>query len=241
MVYLILSDIHGNLEAFRAVVDSFPDTAEKRVVCAGDTVGYGANPNECVHLIMSLGAENVLGNHDAAVLGTADIEHFNEYAAQAVLWTRDAIGSKEAEYLKGLPLVSETGPFTVAHGTLHDPEEFLYMMSGADAMRTFEIMRTQVCFVGHSHVPGIFILRGGKIYESSKKKVKLEDGVSYVVNAGSIGQPRDGDERACYCVYDTDKGEIEFRRVDYDLKSAHDAIIRAGLPRMLAERLLTGS
>ncbi len=240
MIYIVISDIHSNLQALRAVIGSFSGVDGMRIVCAGDTVGYGANPNECVSLVSSLGAENIRGNHDAAAIGETDIAAFNEYARDAVLWTRERLGGAEVSYLRGLLLVREAPEFEMVHGTLHEPEEFMYMMTGSDAMRTFELMRTAVCFVGHSHVPGAFILRDGKIYESVKNKIKLGSGAKYIINAGSVGQPRDGDNRACYCVYDTIKGEIEFRRVDYDIKSAHDAIINAGLPRVLAERLWTG-
>lgn len=240
MLYIVISDIHSNLQALRAVAGSLPRAAGMRIICAGDTVGYGADPNECVNLVSSLGAENILGNHDAAAVDKADTTFFNGYARDAVLWTKERLGGEQASYLKSLPLVKEDPEFEMAHGTLHEPEEFIYMMTGSDAMHTFGLMKTAVCFVGHSHIPGTFILRDGKVHESARKKIKLESGVKYIINAGSVGQPRDGDNRACYCVYDTAKKEIEFRRVDYDIKSAHDAILDAGLPRVLAERLWTG-
>lgn len=240
MLYIIISDIHGNIQAFDAVVKSFPDVHGRHVLSVGDTVGYGADPVECVALMSTLGAENVMGNHDAAVAGKTDTSFFNEYAKKAVIWTKENIGQRERDYLGGLPYVKELPELTLAHGTLHSPEEFIYMMTGADAMHTFEVLRTKVCFVGHSHMPAVYILRDGQLFESWKKRFKLEKGASYIVNAGSVGQPRDGDPRACYCVYDTDKKEIEFRRVEYDVRSAHHAIIKAGLPRILAERLLEG-
>lgn len=240
MLYLILSDIHGNLEALNAVVGSFPKAEDVRVLCAGDVVGYGANPNECVDIVKSLGAVNVMGNHDAAVTGLGSVENFNKYAAQAVLWTRERIANRQAKYLSELPMSRELDDITLAHGTLHDPREFNYMLTGADAARSFSLLRTKVCFVGHSHRPDVFISRGGKVFGTSKRKIRLEDNERYIMNAGSVGQPRDNDPRACYCVYDTITKEIEFKRVEYDIEASRDAIIKAGLPGFLGERLRTG-
>ncbi|RKY42655.1 MAG: metallophosphoesterase [Candidatus Makaraimicrobium thalassicum] len=240
MTYIILSDIHGNLQAFESVISSFPKTDNSRIVCAGDVVGYGADPNECIELIMSLGAENVLGNHDAAVIDKTDISYFNENARKAVLWTRERLDRAGRDYLNGLPLVRENPSFTVVHGTLHDPAEFIYMQSGTEAMRTFEILNTKICFVGHSHVPGVFVYRDSGLYQSFERKISLEDGARYIVNVGSVGQPRDNDNRACYCVYDSSSGEIEFHRIKYDVISARERIISAGLPGALGDRLLFG-
>ncbi len=240
MKYIILSDIHSNLEAFEAVVDSFAGGDDVKVISVGDTVGYGANPNECVEKIRSLGAVNILGNHDAAVIGKTDIDNFNTYAREAVFWTKEHLDQSGLDYLWGLPLIHEEPLFTVVHGTLHDPEEFNYMLSGPAAMHTFEILKKKICFVGHSHIPGIFIQRDGRPVQSYNTKIKIEEDAVYIINAGSVGQPRDDDNRACYCVYDADKGEVEFRRVEYDIKAAHDKIIEAGLPPILAERLWAG-
>ena len=240
MRYIIISDIHGNLEALESVIESFSGSDEKEILCAGDIVGYGADPEECVDRVISQGARNVLGNHDAAVTGKADTALFNANAREAVEWTADRLSRHAKDYLNGLPLVFENGLFTVAHGTLHEPEEFIYMMSGAEAMHTFEILKTQVCFVGHSHVPGWFALKNGKVSYSNGSRIRLEKSSKYIVNAGSVGQPRDNDNRACYCVFDPQKKEIELRRVEYDISRAQNKIIEAGLPPALAERLAQG-
>lgn len=240
MLYVILADVHGNLEALEAVINTFPGVEEKRILCAGDIVGYGADPEECIDRVVSLGAKSVLGNHDSAVIGKTDDAYFNPHAKEAVRWTRDRLSRRAKDYLNGLPLLIENKLFTVVHGTLYEPGEFHYTMSGADAMRTFEILKTRICFIGHSHVAGVFMLKDGKPFYSYKNQMKLEKEVSYIVNAGSVGQPRDNDNRACYCVYDPEKEEIELRRVEYDIKSAQDKIMKAGLPPILAERLLYG-
>jgi diadenosine tetraphosphatase ApaH/serine/threonine PP2A family protein phosphatase len=240
MLYIILSDVHSNLEAFEAVRKTFPRKDGRKFVCVGDTVGYGSNPNEAVHRTSALTDINVMGNHDAAVLGRADLSRFNPHAKSAVIWTKGTLGEKEKEYLLSLPYVYKNKLFTAVHGTLHDPENFTYMLTELDAMRSFELLKTRICFVGHSHKPGVFSLRDGNLSYSSKKKNKLKADTKYIVNVGSVGQPRDGDPRACYSVFDTEKDTIEFVRVKYDIKTASDKILKAGLPSFLAKRLFEG-
>lgn len=240
MKYIIISDVHANMQAFEAVISSFPEKKDHRIVHAGDIVGYGADPNACVDLLKSLEADSVIGNHDAAAIGRTGLEKFNSHAVEAMHWTREELTMPACKYLATLPYVHEEDNFKVVHGTLHDPEEFKYMLTGSDAMRTFQILDKKICFVGHSHIPGIFILRKDKVYEMSKSEIILEKEAKYIVNVGSIGQPRDNDNRACYCVYDQDNNRISFNRVEYNVTEASDRIIRSGLPRVLADRLLYG-
>jgi len=150
MKYVIISDIHGNLEAFTAVSEDLSKMRDKEIFCAGDIVGYGADPEECARMARRLGAVCVMGNHDAAAVEMTDITCFNEYAKAAVLWTRDVLSDSAKDQLRALPYTTGNEHFTVVHGTLHEPEEFIYMMTGADAMHTFEVLKRQVCFVGHS-------------------------------------------------------------------------------------------
>jgi predicted phosphodiesterase len=240
MKYIILSDIHSNLQAFEAVIRSFSKKGYDKIICAGDTVGYGADPDACIEKISSLTDVNILGNHDAAVIDKTDASNFNTYARAAVEWTREHLSSEGHAYLNGLPLVHDRDDLTAVHGTLHDPEEFIYMMTDRDAMHTFEIMRRKVCFVGHSHVPGVFVLRKEELVYSEAGKIELEENAKYIVNVGSVGQPRDGDPRACYCVFDAEKGRIEFFRIGYDIPTAQKRILTAGIPAALAERLEYG-
>ncbi|NQT32765.1 MAG: metallophosphoesterase family protein [Candidatus Omnitrophica bacterium] len=239
MNYIILSDIHSNLPAFEAVIKAFPKKYDK-IICAGDIVGYGAEPNECIKLLLSLGADNILGNHDAAVIGKMNSSNFNEYAQEAVFWTQAHIAGGSRNYLEGLEHIRKEDFFTAVHGTLHRAEKFQYMMTGADAMHTFEILETQVCFVGHSHLPGVFVSRNGRLTGILNERIPLQPDAKYIVNAGSVGQPRDGDPRACFCTYDTDKSEIGYHRVEYDVETARERIIDAGLPQRLGDRLLWG-
>ena len=240
MIYIIFSDIHGNLEAFDAMVKSMTDVKEKELLCVGDVIGYGANPNECIDKVISLGAPNIKGNHESAVLGEFDISVFNKSAAEAALWTRKHLTPDGNAYIKDLPFIYEHELFTMVHGTLHDPEDFNYMLTNVEASRTFEIMEKKICFVGHSHVPATFELEDGRLTLSYKTKFKLKENTRYIINVGSVGQPRDGDWRACYCVYDPDRKEINLRRIEYDLETAQKKIVDAGLPGVLAERLAFG-
>ncbi|MGB2600136.1 MAG: metallophosphoesterase family protein, partial [Candidatus Omnitrophota bacterium] len=240
MIYIIFSDVHGNLEAFDAAVKSMPDAKDKKLLCAGDIVGYGANPNECIDKVISLGAPSIKGNHESAALGQTDISIFNRSAAEAVRWTMKQLTPDGNAYIESLPLIHEEPSFTMVHGTLHDPGDFRYMLTNVEATRTFEVLEKKICFVGHSHVPAVFSLEDGRVDLSFKNKVKLKKEAKYIINVGSVGQPRDGDWRACYCVYDSGKEEVELRRVEYDIETAQKKIIDAGLPRMLAERLAFG-
>jgi diadenosine tetraphosphatase ApaH/serine/threonine PP2A family protein phosphatase len=240
MIYIIFSDVHGNLEAFDAAVKSMPDAKDKKLLCAGDVVGYGANPNECIDKVISLGASNIKGNHEAAALGQMDISIFNRSAAEAIRWTTKQLMPDGSAYIDSLPLIHEEPSFTMVHGTLHDPEDFRYMLTNVEAAQTFEVLEKKICFVGHSHVPAVFSLEDGRMDLSFKNKFKLKKKAKYIINVGSVGQPRDGDRRACYCVYDSAREEVELRRVEYDVETAQKKIIDAGLPRMLADRLTFG-
>lgn len=240
MKYVVISDIHGNLEALEAVIETFPPGDDMRILFAGDIVGYGADPSECMGRIKQLGAVCVMGNHDSAVSGRTDTSKFNVCAAKAAEWTANNLSGREIRDLYALPLVYEEEGITVAHGTLYKPEEFIYMMTGADAMHTFEVLRARICFVGHSHRPGAFTLRNGRVFQLDAGRIRLEKGAKYIINAGSVGQPRDGDPRACYCVYDPGRDEVEFFRIEYDIDKAARKIFDAGLPSVLGDRLFSG-
>ncbi|MFH1846242.1 MAG: metallophosphoesterase family protein [Candidatus Omnitrophota bacterium] len=239
MKYIILSDIHGNFQALESVIGSFPPEEETMRVSAGDVVGYGAEPDACIDKIRALGFDNIKGNHDAAVVGKLNLDVFTKRAMESVLWTKDYILLSGIDYLNGLPLVREYKSFVVVHGTLHKPEEFRYMSNYLEAMRTFEIMTKNICFVGHSHVSGILTLDAGRISQIPENKIKLQQ-KKYIINVGSVGQPRDGDNRASYCVYDEDNRTIEIRRIDYDVETARKKILDAGLPAIFGDRLRCG-
>lgn len=240
MRYAIVSDIHGNLEALEAVIKALSTESIDKYICVGDIVGYGADPVDCVQRMKELNATIVCGNHDWACAGKIDVNWFNHYAREAVLWTRTALGFDDLNFLRSLMLVEEVNHFTVVHGTLHRPEKFEYMLDITEAFQSQRLCKTQVCVVGHTHIPSIVEFRGSDINVIDSNIAKVNAGCKYVINAGSVGQPRDGDSRACYCGYDTDTSEFHIKRVDYDIETARSKIIKANLPRIFADRLAVG-
>ncbi len=245
----VLGDIHGNLEALTAVVDRMK--AEERIdlwVQVGDIVGYGADPMPCIDLVRELGCVVSIGNHDAAVVDRLDTEYFNAYAKAAIEWTRENLDREYLEYLDQLPLFVEDNEaqFTVVHGSMHMPEQFGYVISTVEAVDSMRKQRTPIAFVGHSHVPAAYMQREGSPVEDLEFIFRSEiqgdiRGYSKVlVNVGSVGQPRDEDRRAAYCVYDNETQELAIRRVEYDIEAAQRKILAAGLPQVLAERLALG-
>lgn len=243
MRYAILSDIHGNLEAFKAVLDALSAERIDSYLSLGDVVGYGADPKECIKLLKSIGIEQeflIAGNHEWGVLGRRGEDGFAELAKDAVIWTRKVLGEDELQYLKSFQLVYEDEKFTLVHGSLNMPEEFYYIFDTEDADVTISRMRNPLCFVGHTHVPGIFASNHNKVDYLGNDKIRIDYDRKYVINAGSIGQPRDGDPRAAYAIFDDEESTIEIKRVEYEVKKAQNKILAAGLPARLADRLSEG-
>lgn len=239
MKYAILGDVHANLDALETVVQAIRKEKVDAHFCVGDLVGYGSQPSECIKIIRELKCETVAGNHDHATLGKTPIEFFNPDAKLAVEWTRNKLSQDEMKYLDSLPCVIEKEDFTVAHATLHTPQFFEYIQTIFDAQLSFDVLKNSICFLGHSHVPVNF-LDTMPISYNMEPKVKLQKGRRILCNVGSVGQPRDGNPRAAWGLYDTAKKQIEVKRVEYDIGSAARKIIDAGLPRANAERLYLG-
>jgi len=242
MRYGIFSDVHGNLEAFEAVNSALSKESVDQHVFAGDIVGYGADPAKCIGMIEALSPIAVAGNHDWAVGGLFDPVKLNEAAREAVLWTEAVLSWEDMGYLKSLELVFEKDDFTVVHGSLRSPADFGYIFNERDAAPSFKLMRASLCFIGHTHVPGVFQLSGsGPVKQRKEHKIKISPGNKYIVNVGSVGQPRDGDPRASYAIYDDEALTVEIKRVEYDVKKAQEKLLEAGLPYTLAYRLSVGS
>ncbi len=237
--YAIFGDVHGNLEALSAVLESMENEGVTHCACVGDIVGYGANPVECVEKIQALGCKVVLGNHDAGVVGKTDIRFFNSAARAAVEWSREVMDGTSVGFLSGLPHVARTECFTIVHATLGNPEQWTYIFTPFEAQSYFSYQSDPVCFVGHTHVPCCFSndpTRG----VSRAASIRLKAGTKYIVNAGSVGQPRDGNPLSSYVIYDIVEDLIKFVRVPYDVHTAQKKIIDAGLPHVLAIRLEWG-
>ena len=238
----ILADIHSNLEALTAVLaDAEGRGAIDQIWCLGDMVGYGPDPGPCLDMLMSLELVAVAGNHELAVVGKIGLEDFNPYAAEACRWTATQLSRAQCDYLTRLPLREVVSPFTLVHGSPRDPA-WEYLVSVEAALECFDLFGDQVCLVGHTHIPCIFHKtdQGADLVQTSLEYPIPLDERKLIINPGSVGQPRDGDPRASYVIYDSDAGSLEFRRVKYDVVATQQKIRKAGLPQYLAERLAFG-
>ncbi len=240
MRYAILSDIHGNLEALRAVLADAGGRAEA-FLCLGDIVGYGADPEACTEIVAERCVGAVAGNHEHGVTGLLNLAWFNPYARAAARWTRERLDDDHRSWLAALPLVRELEDATLVHASPARPEEWDYLIGAEDGYSAFPAFQTRLCFVGHSHLPGVWVQGSwGREHRPGADTVTIEPGCRYIVNVGSVGQPRDRDPRAAYAVWDTEARRITLRRVPYDVAAARQKILTAGLPRVLAERLVEG-
>ena len=238
MLIGLISDIHANLHALDSVLERLDDC--ERVICLGDIVGYGAHPDECVKGIRSRNIPCVMGNHDAACIGILSLGWFNPHAANAIRWTLENMAGESSNFLRNLPRSLNEKPCYIVHGSPREPTTE-YLTNRFQAMDGFRSCDDQVILVGHTHVPLVFMERGGI------EEIKPLDGdwVSYrrrrlILNPGSVGQPRDGDPRAAFSILDTDSEKIGLFRQEYDVEAARKEIIEAGLPDRLGDRLLVG-
>lgn len=242
MRYAVISDIHSNIEALEAFLKKAGTLKLDAVVCLGDIVGYNASPNECVEAARSWGMRCVTGNHDIRAAGLKQRGEFNLIAEQALGWTIETLTEANKEFLKGLPLVlSVDNGFLAVHGTIKDVDE--YVLNADDARVQITLLKEtglNLCFFGHTHVPAVYVEHDGLVNTAEEADFKLQSGCVYLINPGSIGQPRDSDPRASFLVYDSKKAAVEFYRIDYDTQTAARKIIDAGLPKRLAERLRLG-
>lgn len=204
-------------------------------------MGYGADPVACVEALVEREARFVAGNHEYGVTDRLDLRWFNPYAQAAAVWTAAQLDDAHRAFLAGLPLLLKFEDATLVHASPRNPEAWEYLMTAEAGMEAFSAFETRLCFVGHSHWPGVWSLgpQGGT-FEPGPAEVRLSPGRRYIVNAGSVGQPRDRDPRACYAVWDLDAGKIAFHRVAYDIGAAREKILRARLPRYLGDRLIHG-
>ncbi|HEX2194917.1 MAG TPA: metallophosphoesterase family protein [Candidatus Limnocylindria bacterium] len=235
----VLSDIHSNLAALEAVRNDLPRVDEIWVL--GDIVGYGPQPNEVIVALQQMGARSVLGNHDAAAIGTIDSGWFNPDAARAIRWTSERIDDNSRAYMATLPEVRTEGELTAVHGSPRDPM-WEYVTGASVAAANFGAFSTDLCLHGHTHVPIVFRADDGKVAavaSTPDEPVSVRAGRS-LVNPGSVGQPRDGNPAASYLVMDTDADVVEFRRISYDVAATQKAMRDAGLPPRLVERLSYG-
>ena len=228
----IISDIHSNLEALEKTLEIIKQKNVDEIVCLGDIVGYGANPNECLSLIRQNTQHIILGNHDEGAVSLRQIEDFNPYARQAAIWTNDHLTEANKEFIQSLPRITDLNGLLFAHSSPFEPEEWHYLLSPAEAQTNFKHFSQMICFVGHSHVPVIFS-------EDFWTK-EITRGKRFIVNVGSVGQPRDLNPRLSFGIFDAESWTYENIRSEFDVKTASEKIRDAGLPKQLAERILIG-
>jgi diadenosine tetraphosphatase ApaH/serine/threonine PP2A family protein phosphatase len=236
----IISDIHGNLEALEAVLEDADRQGATETVCLGDVVGYGADPNRCMELVRAKTRFSVLGNHDVAAIDLSVAENFNDVAREAIRWTHDTLTAENLDVLKRQSYEKIEGEVRYVHASPDDPPAWHYILTEQEAWNAFEACAEPVCFVGHSHVPLRVFLRNGRLEVLEDLVVEVVGEDRALLNVGSVGQPRDGDWRASYGLWNPEAKRLIARRVEYDLETASRKIVEAGLPEVLARRLAYG-
>ena len=238
----IFSDIHSNLEALTAVLRAFEKERIDRFVCLGDTVGYGASPNETCELVRKTAAFTILGNHDAAVAGRMDYSYYYDAARHALDLHAAILSPENMEWLRALPYEVREGSLGFCHGSPINLEEFEYIFATEQAARCLEMWDrlADVTFIGHSHLCKSFALTRDEVHDVVAQRFSIRKGHKYIISVGSVGQPRDYDNRASYTVFDTEEMTFDFKRVEYDIESAARKIFESNLERNFGNRLFIG-
>ena len=238
MIYVIISDVHANLEAVDACFNRIDEINPDHIICLGDLVDYCAEPNEVVEIIKSRCDAVVLGNHDEAQFNYSLSEGFSENAQISSRYTRTIINPVYVEYFRSLPLTHSEEGLLFVHSSPAVSGKYKYVLTDENAMINFKSFKEKICFIGHSHIPLIF--------EESENSARIvtHDGLRndrrYIINVGSVGQPRDNNPRLCFGVFDSEKFEFRYERTDYDIKKASEKITAEKLPAKLAKRLFEG-
>jgi len=242
MRYGLISDIHANLEALEAVLAALQKELVDQILCLGDVIGYGPNPNECVELIREHAAVCLIGNHDEASLGRVDLDLFNYMARQAIEWTTAQLTSDALEFLRPLPYAKSYGNFMIVHASPDEPRRWNYILNLDDAAQGFEGFTEQICFIGHSHTPWVIPLQpDGRMRVLHDYPLAVQDDCRYLINVGSVGQPRDRNPDAAYGIFETEPLRYSLKRVPYDVVATQKKIRTTGaLPAFLADRLAAG-
>lgn len=234
----IISDIHANLEALRAILNHARDAGAGEIVCLGDVVGYNADPGACVAEIRDHpDTRCLLGNHDAMAVGSGPLGGITEQARLAMIWTRENLSDADKAWLAGLPLTLVDPDVTYCHASLEAPTAWRYVQSALDAARHFAYQETRVGFIGHSHMVFAWREDGDRLERLLDSALDTSAGDRWLISVGSVGQPRDGDPRAGYVLFDHESGRATQHRVDYDVATAQRKILATGLPIELADRL----
>jgi predicted phosphodiesterase len=239
----IISDIHANIEALEAVFADIESQEISSVICLGDIVGYGANPNECVELIRKKCPVTLMGNHDAAALNKLSTEHFNIHAKIAIDWTIKELTASSMAYLESLPVTIEQNDTSFVHATPYEPKMWYYITSLEEAAFNFQYFRSTKCLIGHTHIPIIIGFDGKRevfVHQENILNYAATPGSRYIINVGSVGQPRDRNPAACYGIIDEEAKTYSYRRVEYDIAKTQAKMKKIHMPEFLISRLKDG-
>ncbi|MDH5478447.1 MAG: metallophosphoesterase family protein [Nitrospinota bacterium] len=241
MRYALFSDVHSNKEAFEAVLEDIRLYGVDQMLFLGDIVGYGPDPNECMDLLLTVADISLGGNHDWALVGKTPNDYFNPFAKAALDWTNNTLRDDLKDFLKRTRAMDVFNGVVLAHSSPKLPEEWRYVLTKEDAMDNFNHIEGEICFIGHSHQPIFIEMPDEHTVIPIREKFKvLEPGKKYIINVGSVGQPRDSNNKACWLLYDSDLGSVELRRVAYDIEAVQKKMRNSGLPRYLVDRLALG-
>jgi predicted phosphodiesterase len=241
MRYGFFSDVHSNLEALKTVIADFKNEKLDQIFFLGDAVGYGPDPNECVDLINDVAEIKLMGNHDYAALGLIETNLFNVYAQESMEWTKNVLSEKSLKILSGLVMDHRFDQSYMVHSTPKEPQEWNYILDLDDAEENFKYFSKQICFIGHSHSPIIIKKPDDRhCLVLEEPQTQIEKDVKYLVNIGSVGQPRDGCNLACYLIYDAEEKAITLKRLSYDYAKTQAKMKKKGLPQFLIDRLAMG-
>lgn len=240
MRFVIISDVHGNLDALEAVLEDIKVNYRCEILFLGDSVGYGPQPSECIKILKEETRLMLAGNHDWAVIGKTDIDYFNPYARSAIEWTMEVLSDEDKSFLGSLPVLKrlKDEDIYLVHSTPKEPEEWHYLLTTWDAHTNFYYFDERICFLGHSHQPVIIERTADGELSIYRQHVELKEDCRYIVNVGSVGQPRDNNPEAAYAILN--ENSIEIKRVPYDILSTQRKMREAGLPSYLIERLARG-
>jgi predicted phosphodiesterase len=241
MKYGFFSDVHSNLEALQVVMADFQKEKLDQVFFLGDAVGYGPDPNECTSLIDQVAEVKLMGNHDYAALGLIETSLFNEYAQKSMEWTTSVLTEKSLKILSSFPMDHRFDQSYLVHSTPKQPQEWNYIFDLDDAEENFKFFKRQICIIGHSHFPAIIKKYDGRhCFLEQETWTQIEKEFKYIINIGSVGQPRDGSNLACYLVLDSRKKRAALKRLPYDYEKTQAKMEKRGLPQFLIDRLAVG-
>lgn len=237
----LISDIHANLHALDAVLAAIEELGIRNVYCLGDVVGYGAFPNECIERLRDRRIPTIAGNHDHAAIGRTNIQFFNHIAKAAVHWTCERLSRENAQWLEERAYTLELGEnIFLVHASPRSPEQWGYVLTFGEARACFQVFHQRFCFIGHSHQPAIVEYDGDQIFSPTGVEIPVREECRYLVNVGSVGQPRDRNPLASFVTVNAERSKITFHRTPYDIEAAQSEISKSGLPLELAHRLSLG-